>query len=428
VNISNEAIRALVRDGQVHSSVYTDVQLFALEMERLFHRRWLFLGHESQLPEPGSYFTGRLGQVPVVCVRGEDEIVRTFVNRCTHRGAKVCQGTSGKVPRLVCPYHGWTYKLSGKLDWIPLREEYTGAACDRLQGLQEVAAMETYRGFLFASLQTPESSLSDYLGHFRSTIDNLVDRAPGGSVVAAPFLIRHKYRANWKLTSENLNDTLHARVTHSAAARAAQLVARALPAGQMDQTLSMMTANAKPLEAFRDLTQVTEAGGHSYFGAHMPTGYGQLQEDYADALARAKGPEEAQRILGVERHVGILYPGSSWHARYQTVRIMQPLRPDLTEVIGFVFRLDGAPDGLLESALNYCNGSTSAFSTVITDDLEIYEGIQRAAEGAPGWLQIARETGRRAPKPGTGSYPATSEAYIRNQYNSWLDALCGEAA
>lgn len=70
MNISNEAIRALVRDGQVHSSVYTDVQLFALEMERLFHRRWLFLGHESQLPEPGSYFTGRLGQVPVVCVRG----------------------------------------------------------------------------------------------------------------------------------------------------------------------------------------------------------------------------------------------------------------------------------------------------------------------------------------------------------------------
>lgn len=428
MNISNESIRALVRDGEVHSSVYTDAQLFALEMERLFHRRWLFLGHESQLPEPGSYFTGRLGQVPVVCVRGEDGQVRTLVNRCSHRGAKVCQGTAGKVPKLVCPYHGWTFELSGKLNWIPLREEYTGAACDRLHDLQEVAAMESYRGFLFASLQAPASSLSDYLGHFRTTIDNLVDRAPGGSVIASPILIRHKYRANWKLTFENLNDTLHARVAHSAAARAAQLVARALPAGQADPTLNMMTANAKPLEAFRDLSQVTEAGGHSYFGAHMPTTYGQIQEEYTEALVRAKGSEEAQRILGVERHVGILYPGSSWHARYQTVRIMQPLRPDLTEVIGFVFRLDGAPDGLLESALHYCNGSTSAFSTVITDDLEIYEGIQRAAHGAPGWLQIARETRHRAAEPGTGSYPATSEAYIRNQYNSWLDAMCGETA
>ena len=428
MSISNEAIRALVREGEIHSSVYSNPELFALEMERLFHRRWLFLGHESQLPEAGSYFTGRLGQVPVVCVRGEDGQVRTFVNRCTHRGAKVCQGTAGKVPRLVCPYHGWTFELSGKLSWIPLREEYTGPACERLHDLHQVAAAESYRGFLFASLYEPSTGLSDYLGHFRTMIDNLVDRAPGGSVTAAPVLIRHKYRANWKLTFENLNDTLHARVAHSAAARAAQTVARALPAGQLDQTLNMMTANAKPLEAFRALTQVTEAGGHSYFGAHMPTGYGQIQEEYVAALERAKGSAQAQRILGVQRHVGILYPGSSWHARYQTVRIMQPLRADLTEVIGFVFRLDGAPDGLLENALHYCNGSTSAFSTVITDDLEIYEGIQRMANDAPGWLQIARETGRIAAEPGTGSYPATSEAYIRNQYGSWLEAMCQEVA
>ena len=113
MSISNEAIRALVREGEIHSSVYSNPELFALEMERLFHRRWLFLGHESQLPEAGSYFTGRLGQVPVVCVRGEDGQVRTFVNRCTHPGAKVCQGTAGTVPRLVCPYHGWTFELSG---------------------------------------------------------------------------------------------------------------------------------------------------------------------------------------------------------------------------------------------------------------------------------------------------------------------------
>ena len=428
MSISNDAIRALVRDGEIHSSVYSDPELFALEMERLFHRNWLFLGHESQLLEAGSYFTGRLGQVPVVSVRGDDGQVRTFVNRCTHRGAKVCQGTGGKVARLVCPYHGWTFELSGKLSWVPLRAEYTGADCDRLIDLQEVAAMESYRGFLFASLHAPATELSDYLGHFKTMIDNLIDRAPGGSVTAAPVVIRHKYRANWKLTFENLNDTLHARVAHSAAARAAQTVARSLPEGQSDQTLNVMTANAKPLEAFRGLTQVIETGGHSYFGAHMPTSYGSLQDDYAAALARAKGHEEAQRILGVERHVGILYPGSSWHARYQTVRIMQPVRPDLTEVVGLVFQLDGAPDGLLESALHYCNGSTSAFSTVITDDLEIYEGIQRMALAAPGWLQIARETAHRAPQPGIGSYPATSEAYIRNQYASWLAAMCGEAA
>jgi phenylpropionate dioxygenase-like ring-hydroxylating dioxygenase large terminal subunit len=426
--LTRENLRSLIRDGEIHSSVYVDSNVFALEMERLFERRWLLLGHESQLPRVGCYITGRLGRAPVVCVRGQDGLLRSFVNRCTHRGAKVCQGLSGQVSQLTCPYHGWSYDLQGSLHGIPLREEYSGAACDRLSDLAPVSATETYRGFIFASLTTPALSLLEFLGHFKTVIDDLVDRAPSGSVTAAAVPIRHKYRANWKLTFENLNDTLHARVTHSAAARAAIAVSRALPKGQSDQTLNMMTANAKPLEAFRELTLVTEHGGHSYFGAHMPTGYGSLQSHYQQVLEQARGADEAQRILGVERHVGILYPGSSWHARYQTVRIIQPVAPDLTEVIGFAFRLDGAPDGLMENALHYCNGSTSAFSTVITDDLEIYEGIQRMAASSPGWMQISRGRPTRADAPGTGSYPATSEAYIRNQYESWLQALCGEAA
>ena len=426
MTLSNEAIRSLVRDGEVHSSVYSDAGLFALEMERLFQRRWLLLGHESQLPHTGCYITGRLGLVPVVCVRVADGGLRSFVNRCTHRGAKVCQGSSGQVTHLTCPYHGWTFELNGQLSGIPLREEYSGPACDRQRDLEPVAATRTYRGFIFCSLTTPSVDLPDFLGHFKSVIDDLVDRSPNGSVTAAPVLIRHKYRANWKLTFENLNDTLHARVAHSAAARAAMAISRSMPRGQSDQTLNMMTANAKPLETFRELTLVTEKGGHSYFGAHMPTGYGELQSRYQQILEQAKGAAEAQRILGVERHVGILYPGSSWHARYQTVRIMQPIAPDLTEVVGFVFRLEGAPDGLMQSALHYCNGSTSAFSTVITDDLEIYEGIQRMASAAPGWLQISREQRRRADAPGSGSFAATSEAYIRNQYHSWVDAMCAD--
>ena len=415
-----------MRDGKIHSSVYTDAGLFQLEMDKLFHSRWLFLAHESQLSEPGSFVTGRLGNTPVACVRGNDGRIRTFVNRCTHRGAQVCQGNSGKVSRLMCPYHGWTFELDGSLRWIPLREEYSGLACERLNDLAQAAATESYRGFIFACLNPPSLELRKYLGHFKTVIDDLVDRSPSGVVYASPIPVRHKYRANWKLTFENLNDTLHARVAHAAAAKAAQTISKQLSAKDVDQTLGMMMANAKPLEAFRELTLVTEAGGHSYFGAHMPSTYGDLQSEYMASLTASKGLEEAHRIMGVERHVGILYPGSSWHARYQTVRIVQPLAPDLTEVIGYVFKLEGAPDGLMQSALNYCNPSTSAFSPVITDDLEIYEGIQRTAKEAPGWLQISRRTERKAELPATGSYAATSEAYIRNQYESWVAALCGE--
>lgn len=427
LDTSADSIRALVRDGEVHSSVYTDEDVFRLEMDRLFHSSWLFVGHESQIAQPGDYITGRLGATPVVCVRSEEGAIHVFVNRCPHRGAQVCLGSGGNTTRLVCPYHGWTFDLRGQISWIPLREEYAQAACDRLAGLDRVGASETYRGFIFACLKKPSSPLGEFLGHFKTVIDDLVDRAPGGSVRAIPHLIRHKYQANWKLTFENLNDTLHARVAHNAGAHAARTVHLSLEEGRTNPILGMMIANAKPLSAFQELTLVTEVGGHSYFGAHMPTGYGEAQSTYAQALARAKGAEEARRILGVERHVAILYPGSSWHARYQTVRIIQPLAPDLTEVIGFVFQLEGAPDAVLHSALDYCNGSTSAFSTIITDDLEIYEGIQRSARDAPAWLQISRQYEPRSREPGTGSYPATSEAYIRNQYVKWVDAMTESA-
>ena len=423
MNTSAEAIRALVRDGEIHSSVYTDGNIFRLEMDRLFHASWLFVGHESQFQQTGAFVTGRLGAVPVVCVKAEDGVIRTFINRCPHRGAEVCQGLAGSAMRLVCPYHGWTFELDGKLAWVPLREEYDDAACDRLAGLQAVAATEVYRGFIFACLKKPSIGLGDFLGHFKTVIDDLVDRAPSGVVRASPFVIRHKYRGNWKLTFENLNDTLHARVTHAAAARAAQKVGDGVGGVSAHAQLGMMVANAKPLAAFRDLTLVTEKGGHSYFGAHMPTGYGEAQSAYARALENTKSTEEARRILAVGRHVAILYPGSSWHARYQTVRIIQPLAPDLTEVIGFVFQLEGAPDEVMDSALDYCNGATSAFSSVITDDFEIWEGIQRSARTAPGWLQISRQYAQRAIGPGNGSYPATSEAYIRNQYVQWVKVM-----
>ena len=420
------ALRTLVRDGEIHSSVYTDPGIFKCEMDKLFHSTWLFLAHESQIPQPGSFVTGSLGDVPVACVRGQDGALRIFVNRCPHRGAQVFQGRSGQVSHLQCPYHGWTFELNGRLSWIPLREEYTGAACERLNDLTQVGATESYRGFVFACLHAPSMGLLSYLGHFKTVIDDMVDRSPSGALHCSPITIRHKYRANWKLTFENLNDTLHARVAHAAAAKAAQTVSKKFAGGESDQTLGMMMANAKPLKAFSELTQVIEKGGHSYFGAHMPSSYGGLQSAYMESLVASKGQEEARRIVEVERHVAILYPGSSWHARYQTVRIIQPLALDLTEVIGFVFKLEGAPDGVMQSALNYCNPSTSAFSSVITDDLEIYEGIQRSAKEAPGWLQIGRQTGRRADTPGIGSYAATSEAYIRNQYHGWLQALCGD--
>src|ERR671922_2682155 len=117
---ANEQLAMLVQPDRVHRSVYADPGIFELEMERIFGRAWLMLGHESQLKSPGDYFTTRMGREPVIVVRESKDKVRVLINRCAHRGSMVCAEGRGNVERFVCPYHGWSYDRSGALKAVPL--------------------------------------------------------------------------------------------------------------------------------------------------------------------------------------------------------------------------------------------------------------------------------------------------------------------
>jgi len=89
----------LVRPDRVHRSVYTDPAIFELEMERIFGRAWLILGHDSQIAAPGDYFTTRMGREPVIMSRGRDGAIHVLFNRCMHRGAKLATDDGGVLPR-----------------------------------------------------------------------------------------------------------------------------------------------------------------------------------------------------------------------------------------------------------------------------------------------------------------------------------------
>ena len=115
-------IGKLVEPGRVHRRVYTDPDLFELEMERIFGRAWLFVGHTSQVPQPGDYITTELGRQPVIMARHRDGSVRVLLNRCTHRGAKVVNERKGHAQRLTCCYHGWSFDTDGTLMTVPVPE------------------------------------------------------------------------------------------------------------------------------------------------------------------------------------------------------------------------------------------------------------------------------------------------------------------
>src|SRR5262245_64554332 len=119
-----DEIAKLIEPGRVHRRVYTDPDLFELEMERIFGSAWLFVGHASQVAKPGDYITTELGRQPVVMCRHRDGSVQVLLNRCSHRGAKVVNERKGHAPRLIWCYNGWAYDTDGNCVAVPVAEEW----------------------------------------------------------------------------------------------------------------------------------------------------------------------------------------------------------------------------------------------------------------------------------------------------------------
>ena len=143
----------LVAPGRVHRKLYTDPAIFELEMQRIFDAAWIYIGHESQVKNPGDYFATQMGRKPVVLVRDADGTVRVIRNQCAHRGALVVATDKGNAPEFTCCYHGWTYHLDGRLKAVPLNHGYPQGfdPKDPKLAMLQVPRVKSYRGFVFAS-------------------------------------------------------------------------------------------------------------------------------------------------------------------------------------------------------------------------------------------------------------------------------------
>src|SRR5690606_2920132 len=93
---------------------YTDPEIFRRELDRIFFRSWLYVGHVSELPEKGDYLLFRIAEESVIIVNTGSGI-SGLINVCRHRGSRVCTRTTGREKMFVCRYHGWTYELDGRL-------------------------------------------------------------------------------------------------------------------------------------------------------------------------------------------------------------------------------------------------------------------------------------------------------------------------
>lgn len=199
-----------------HRSMFTDPDYFELELKHIFEGNWIYLAHESQIPEPGDYYNVMMGRQPVIITRDKQGMLHALINACAHRGAMLCRRKQGKKATFTCPFHGWTFNNAGKL--LKAKDQKTGGYPPSFnQGgshdLKRIACFDSYRGFLFGSLNADVTPLQDYLGETTKIIDNIVDQAPEGIEVLRGCST-YTYDGNWKLQAENGADGYHVSSVH----------------------------------------------------------------------------------------------------------------------------------------------------------------------------------------------------------------------
>jgi phenylpropionate dioxygenase-like ring-hydroxylating dioxygenase large terminal subunit len=169
----------LVQEERAHRLIYTDPAIFDAEMVHIFGGTWVYLAHESQIPNPNDFVTAKLGLRPLIMTRDGEGRIRALYNRCTHRGTTLCRWDKGNSRTFQCPYHGWNFSNTGKLRGVPWADGYAEKLVrDPKFNLAQVPRVESYRGFIFGTLNLDAPALTDYLGPIRRPIDEWLDRTP----------------------------------------------------------------------------------------------------------------------------------------------------------------------------------------------------------------------------------------------------------
>ncbi len=371
---------ALIQPQQVHGSLYTDAAIYQLELQRIWRRTWVYVGHESEVPEAGDFMLKSIGPEPILMTRDRAGAIHLLHNRCPHRGNQVCSAERGRARTFVCPYHGWTFSIDGSLRGMPFADGYAGVDRAGL-GLARVARMGSYKGFVFGSMAADGPSLEQHLGAARQSIDNLCLNSPLGQVQVTAGFLKHKVRANWKFLVENETDGYHPSFVHASIFEVAQSGIGTLYSAES----SAVSRDLGDGHTENDLRPEFRRRGMplSWFGTTP-----QRLPAYVQAMHSAYGVEEARRIMIDGTPHVMIYP-NLFIAEIQLF-VIQPLAVDESVQHVTALQFLGAPD-LNRRLRQQTMGSVGPAGFLLADDAEMYERTQRGvANSQPEWLFLGR--------------------------------------
>ncbi|MGZ0178386.1 MAG: aromatic ring-hydroxylating oxygenase subunit alpha [Acidimicrobiales bacterium] len=376
---SGISVETLIEATRVHGSLYTDAEIFAAELEAIWYRTWVYVGHESEVPEPDDFVRKHIGPQDVIMTRGGDGQVRLLLNRCSHRGNKVCTAASGNAGSFRCPYHGWNFRNTGDLIGYPHPQGYGGRGQLDL-GLASVARVDSHEGFVFGSLAAEGPDLAEHLGDAATELSRLTGLSPTGELDLSTGWLRHSTRANWKFIHENETDGYHPQFVHGSIFSVADSGIGALYSEQSTAVTRDLGNGHSENDLRPEFRRLGQPLG--WFGTTP-----ERLPDYVAALHDRHGDRTNEILIDGAPHV-MIFP--NLFVAEISIFVLQPLAVDHTVQHVTAVQFRGAPD-INTRMLQQCIGSVGPAGLLLADDSEMYERNQiGVAQRAPEWLDIRR--------------------------------------
>lgn len=428
----------LVQDDRVHRTIYTDPNIFTLEMSHIFGGTWVYLAHESQIPNANDFITAKLGLRPLIVTRDGNGRIRALYNRCTHRGTTLCRWDKGNSKSFQCPYHGWNFANTGQLRGVPWPDGYTPDIRDEKFNLAQLQRVDSYRGFIFGTLNPDMPPLVDWLGPITRPIDDWLDRNPNGKVVVCEAN-RLKYKGNWKLAYDNSADGYHVIYSHRSLIETENRFndpkdkekGMAFYKGTPDK-LAMYVAYTGNGHHFKDKRPNLEkrAGGLWAIESLHPG------MEYFTEKMRARLGERADAALdlaGSEPMNINVFPNLSLLGNH--IQVIEPISVDETNAVWYGTRVedDGSWGQETIDDINALRMRTQEGFPNLgeVDDITNFEQIQRGLACLEDeWVYMNRGYGMperfRADAEGTIYGPSTDEVFMREYIKEWKRLMASE--
>lgn len=426
-------VDAVIGPGWVDGSIYTDEEIFRAELDRIFKKTWLYVAHESEVPEVGDYQRRELAGEPVIVVRDRDGELRVLLNRCRHRGNLVCQEQAGNSQFFRCQYHGWTFTNRGDLVGVPYPQSYDESFSKDAMGLTPMPRMETYRGFIFVSFDPDVPPLAEHLGaEAIALIDLFVSQSPIGEIYVRAGVQRVEYQGNWKFIGM---DGYHTNFVHRSV-EFLQHAGKVATEGAPDD--GKPAAEIGPLEFGKSPDKLGNKAwslgrGHVHINnapqrmARAETTLAALTStpegaEYVASMQASYGERARTLICAPDPHLG-LFPNLQIIG--VQIRVIEPQAANRTVVVQYPALLGGVPQEINVQRLRKHEWFFSPAGFGSPDDYEVFERNQAGlAAVAEPKVVLSRGMGAEtelADGVVEGAY--TDEVPQRGQLERWAELM-----